>query len=357
LLRDISWGYTGQCNLTLQHQFKGDLSVEASYVGLRGVHLPTNLQRDQIDPQYFSLGNSLRDQVPNPFYGKVLSGDLAKPTVQRGQLLLPYPQYLGASDPGAFLGTSSYHALQMKAEKRFRSGGTVLASYSFSKILSNVETLTTWLDSAQGVAGYQNVYDLRSEKSLSSFDSRNRLVVSYVYDLPFGKNQQLLSGLTGITDKLVSGWGINGISTFQSGFPLGFSATPNLTGFNTGLRPNVISGCQKSIDGSAQSRLDRWFNTSCFSVPGAFTFGSESRTDPELRGHGVANYNLALFKRTYIKEKYYLEFRAEAFNLFNRVQFGKPDQTLNTAANTTFGRVTTQANDPRLIQLALRFSF
>ena len=138
---------------------------------------------------------------------------------------------------------------------------------------------------------------------------------------------------------------------------MGFTAAPNLTQFNTGLRPNVDANCEKELPGSAQSRLNRWFNTSCFSVPAAFTFGNESRTDPDLRGHGIANFNFAIFKKTPITETSNLEFRAEAFNLFNRVQFGKPDQVLNTAANTTFGRVTTQANDPRLIQLALRFTF
>jgi hypothetical protein len=357
VLRDVDWGYTGQWNFSVQHQLPGDIALEAAYAGLRGIHLPLNLQRNALDPAYFSQGASLRDQVPNPFFGKVLTGDLSKSTVQRGQLLLPYPQYAAASDPGAYLGTSSYHALQMKAEKRFASGGTVLASYTFSKILTNAETLTGWLDSANGVAGFQDVYNLRGEKSLSSFDSRNRLVVSYVMDLPFGKNRRLFSGVSGFADKLISGWGLNGVSTFQEGFPLGFTATPNLTGFNTGLRPNVAAGCAKEIEGPAQSRLSRWFNTSCFSVPSAFTFGSESRTDPDLRGHGIANFNFAVFKRTSIKESMNLEFRAEAFNLFNRVQFGKPDQTLNTAANTTFGQVTTQINDPRLIQLALRFSF
>lgn len=357
VLRDVDWGYTGQWNFSVQHQMPGDVAIEAAYAGLRGVHLPTNLQRNALDPQYFALGASLRDQVPNPFFGRVQTGDLSRATVQRGQLLLPFPQYVGTPDPGAYLGESTYHALQVKAEKRFSTGGTVLASYTFSKILTNVETLTGWLDSANGVAGYQNVYDLRGEKSLSSFDSRRRLVLSYVVDLPFGKGHRFLSGLSGITDKLISGWGLNGVSTFQDGFPLGLTATPNVTGFNTGLRPNVVAGCEKAIEGPAQARLGRWFNTGCFSVPAPYTFGSESRTDPDLRGHGIANFNFAIFKRTYIKEGMNLEFRAEAFNLFNRVQFGKPDQVLNTAANTTFGQVTTQANDPRLLQLALRFSF
>ena len=111
-----------------------------------------------------------------------------------------------------------------------------------------------------------------------------------------------------------------------------FGMEQDVTGFNTGLRPNVAANCQKEIEGSAQSRLSKWFNTSCFSVPAAFTFGSESRTDPNLRGHGTANYDFALFKRTALTERTNLEFRVESFNLFNRVRFGPPDQAFTTAA-------------------------
>jgi hypothetical protein len=163
--------------------------------------------------------------------------------------------------------------------------------------------------------------------------------------------------VNGFADQLISGWGINGDSTFQEGFPLGFTATPNVTGFNTSLRPNVVAGCDPNISGSAQSRLNGWFNTKCFTVPAPFTYGNASRTDPRLRGPGIANYDFALFKRTRITERFGLEFRTEFFNLFNRVQFGKPNQIDRTASNSTFGVITTQVNNPRLIQFALRLSF
>ena len=90
----------------------------------------------------------------------------------------------------------------------------------------------------------------------------------------------------------------------------------------------VATGCEKSIDGSAQSRLTKWFNTACFSAPSPYGFGSESRTDPNLRFPGIANYNFALFKNTKIGERYGLQFRTEFFNIFNRVQFGPPRQYL-----------------------------
>jgi hypothetical protein len=255
------------------------------------------------------------------------------------------------------MGNSTYHALQAKVEKRFSQGGTLLASYTFSKIIANVETLTTWLDSPTGVAGYQDVYNLKGERAISSFDSRSRLTLSYVYDLPLGKGKKLLPGVKGVADKLVSGWGINGLTTFQDGFPLGLSATPNLTGFNTGLRPNVVAGCNPVISGPIQQRLNRAFDTSCYSVPAAYTMGGEGRTDPVLRGHGINNFNASIYKKTSLTERFNLEFRAEAFNLFNRVQFGNPNLQASTAAGNTFGIISTQLNTPRLIQLALRLTY
>ena len=353
------YGYTYQWNFTVQRQFAGDLSLEAGYAGLRGLHLPQGgLNLNQINPQYLSMGSALKTLVPNPFYGIIGFGTLSQPTVQQGQLLLPYPQYTSLSDPGGYVGDSSYHSLQVKAEKRFKAGGTLLAAYTFSKILANVETLTSWLETqAGGVSGVQNIYNFAAEKALSNYDARQRITVSYVYDLPFGHGKQFLSNVHGVADRLVSGWGVNGVTTFQRGFPIGLTASPNTTGLNTGLRPNVAAGCNKVTSGSDQSRIAMWFNTSCFSVPAAYTFGNESRTDPVIRGPGIANYDFALFKRTAITERFNLEFRAEAFNLFNRVYFGPPNTVDTTAANNTFGQITTQLNQPRLLQLALRLRY
>jgi hypothetical protein len=115
------------------------------------------------------------------------------------------------------------------------------------------------------------------------------------------------------------------VTTLQKGFPLGITATPNNPGFNTGPRPNVVAGCQKAIDGSARSKLTGWFNTARLTTPAIYAFGNEARTDPTLRGPGIANYDFSVFKNTAITERVKLVFRAEAFNLFNRVQFGSPN--------------------------------
>ena len=358
-VRNRAYGYTEQWNFTLQRQIGQGLALEAAYAASHGVHLPQGgLQLDALPDQYVGLGAQLNTLVDNPFFGLIPNGAMSQRQVARGLLLLPFPQYSSLPDPGGYVGNSIYHSLQVKAEKRFASGGTLLGAYTFSKIISDTETLTTWLDTPNGVSGIQNWNNFKAERALSSFDSRQRLTLSYVVDLPMGKNHRFLSGATGLLDRLVSGWGINGVSTFQKGFPLGFTATPNSLGtFNMGLRPNVVPGCTARLEGSAQSRINKWFDTSCFTVPAPFTFGSAGRSDPSVRGPGIANYNFALFKRTKINERFNLEFRGEIFNLFNRVQFGQPNRTATTSATSTFGQITSQLNDPRLVQFALRLRY
>jgi hypothetical protein len=366
-------GYTQQWNLAVQHEFGSGLSVEAAYTGLQGKHLQSGINMNVLDPSYVNqarndtttcgsdtcYGAFLRQQVTNPFFGLISAGPLSTKTVQRGLLLKPFPEYDNITR-SSYLGGSQYHALQLRADKRFSSGGVLSANYTFSKNTTNAETLTTWLESPLGgVAGYQTPNDLSQEHGLSTFDARHRAVISYVYDLPFGQGKMFLNSTSGIVSRLVSGWTVNGATTFQAGFPLGLSvqsgtSTNGWPLYGYGLRPNVTAGCDRTVGGSAQSRLKGWFNTSCFTTPTAWNFGDESRTDPILRGDGVNNWNLALAKKTSITEQVGLTFRAEAFNLFNRVQFGKPNQSLG---NSQFGVVTSQINDPRLIQLALRLTF
>jgi hypothetical protein len=183
------------------------------------------------------------------------------------------------------------------------------------------------------------------------------LAVSYAIDLPFGPNHRFLKGGSGIGKRLAGGWSISGIATFQDGFPIALTATGTAMGPGYGRRPNVVPGCNKTTSGPATARLLGWFNASCFTVPAAYTLGNESATDPVLRGPGINNFDFSLLKRTDITERFHLEFRGEIFNLFNRVQFGMPNAQVTTAANATTGYITTQLNQPRLVQLALRLLF
>ncbi len=399
-------GYPGrseQFNVALQHQFPRDLSVEVAYIGLRGSHLPATLNMNQLgldhvnraandttvcsltgnviipqgQPGYTSsqrdtcYGAYLRQTVPNPFLGLIREGALSTATVQRNLLLNQFPHYTSANRPGYF-GESSYNALQLRADKRFGAGGLVSANYTFSRNYGNVETVTGWLESGAGnpAAGYQT-NDLENEFALSSFDVRHRLVFNYVLELPFGEGRRFGGGTSGVVGQLISGWTVSGVTTLQAGFPLAFTATPNLIGSGYNLRPNVVPNCDKQVSGSAVDRLNRWFNTDCFTVPNAgfvagdastdpslrWDLGDAPRTDPDLRAHGVNNWNLSVSKTTRLGGRVNLMLRLEAFNLFDRVQFGPPNTQASTAATSIFGQVTSQANQPRLMQVAFRLTF
>jgi len=372
-------GKTYQWNFAIEHQFPLGVALTTAYSGLKGANLPLSnggfplnglpdsvIATAAADPNC-STGNFgscfLNQQVTNPFYPKITQGVLKNPTVTQNQLDRPYPQYgqIG-SYSGRYEGVSNYQALEVTLRKRISNGGQILGAYTFSKLMSDAETVTTWLE-ATGSAGFQDYNNLPGEYSLSSFDARQRLVVSYLYPLPIGNGKLLLPHLSGAANALLGGWGLDGIVTFQKGFPLALSVSNNILStyaFQGTLRPNVVAGCGKKIGGSVVSRLggkgstSTYFNTSCFTTPNYFTYGNESRTDNSLRGPGIANWDMSLFKNIPIKEHATFDFRAEAFNLFNRAQFGNPNTSLG---NTSFGWVTTQLNNPRILQIAGRITF
>jgi hypothetical protein len=356
-------GYVQQWNLDLQRELPAGFFVDVAYAGSKGTHLPFFVtQVDQLPDQYFARAAAgtldLFQQVPNPF--TAISGNgtpLGGSTVPLGQLLLPYPQYSGVRLHGQGIYDSIYHSFQITSQKRFAGGATLLVAYTNAKLISNTDTNTAWLEQSSGNVGFiQDNYNLRGERSLSSQDVPQRLAVSYVLDLPFGRGKKFLSGLTGPVEKIASGWGVNGITTLQSGFPLKFSTSNPTQAFGAGARPNRVPGCEAKLSGSAESRLNEWFKTSCFSQPNAFTFGNEPRVDSRLRQQGILNFDFAVFKRTAFgpAERLGLEFQVEFFNLFNRPQFGPPNSFLPSAS---FGSITNTVNNPRLIQLAMKFAF
>ena len=235
-----------------------------------------------------------------------------------------------------------------------------MAAYTNSKLISNTDTLTGWLETRVGAIQDNN--DLDRERSLSSQDVPQRLAISYVLDLPIGEGRPYFSHLSGIVNDIVGDWGIDGVTTFQRGFPLVFSngQTNDTTLFGAGSRPDILPSCAKSKAGSS-SRLQSWFNTNCFYAPADFTFGSEPRVDATLRSDGVDNIDFAAFKRILLDQRDHLamEFRVEFFNLLNRVQFAPPDTTCCVGNNPDFGVVTSTApgTNPRLVQFAAKLSF
>src|SRR5262249_26296290 len=153
-----------------------------------------------------------------------------------------------------------------------------------AKLISDTESQTTWLEPTAAV---QNPYNMRLERSLSSLDVPQRLVVSANLDLPFGSGKRFLHNVHGLGGRVISGWVMNGIFTGQRGAPLFLTTAANQTGsLGGGSRPNS-SGRSANLEGSAQDRLNRWFDTLQFSAPAAFSYGNVARTLPDVRGHGI----------------------------------------------------------------------
>jgi len=180
---------------------------------------------------------------------------LSGPTTTDGQLALPYPQYTGLKLAGQGSYASSYNSLQLTLERRFAGAGSLLVTYTNAKLISDTDTLTNWLEASNG--SIQDNNTTKGERSLSSQDVSQRLVISYVLDLPFGPGKRYLSDASGVKAKFVGGWGIDGITIFQKGFPLAFSngIANYTTSFGGGSRPNVVPGCKKGARPAGTSQL------------------------------------------------------------------------------------------------------
>ena len=360
-----SYPYSQQWNFGLEQQFGATTLLDIAYAGSKGTHLSSAVNINQLPDSFDSMGSQLLNGIlPNPFAGHVPATSALSSSFTVGQSLRPYPQFSNISIPNYSGFDTIYHSLQVELQKQFASAGKLLVSYTWSKNIGNTDTLTGYLET-NPVGSIQDYNNIKGDRSLMSFDTPQRFVASYVLDLPVGQGRHWLSGVSGINSKLVSGWGLDGITTFQSGFPLVMTyALPTLLSqyFGAGTpRPNVQAGCSKIVGGSGVSKIPQWFNTNCFSAPSNYGYGNESRADPNLRGQGIDNWDIAAFKNTKVTERVALEFRSEFFNMFNRVQFAPPGtaynpNTLHTAANT-FGVVTSQNNSPRQMQFALRLRY
>lgn len=359
--------YSQEWNFDIQRELPDGTLLDVAYAGSKGTHLPMHTQDvDQLPdadlPTSAAGVSALTASVPNPFYGLV-QGNLTSSTVSAGQLLLPYPQYSDVSLAEPDDRDSIYHSLQVKVNKRFSHGGTVLASYTISKLISDTNNEINWLGDAAPNWGDVDAYNLHNERSLDGFDVPQRFVLGYVLDLPFGKGKKYANSLSPAANKLVGGWGLDGIVTLQRGFPLNIGGGSNAL-CSTGIPE--IGGCRVTrlgpdslTSGSTSARLAEWFNTANFANTTSLTRGNDSRTEPDLREDGEKNLDFAMFKKTTFgpDERLGLEFRAEFFNFFNHPQFSAPNTSCCSASNASFGVVSSQYNLPRLIQFGLRLSF
>lgn len=343
-LKDAQRGYTEQWNFTIQHQPWSGWLLEAAWVGNHGVRLFADSRNlNQISDANFARGATLAESVANPFRGLVATGPLSGATITRQQSLLPFPQFTGVAGGYSFLNNSIYHALAIKVEKRMSRGLSFLMAYTGAKLLDDGANSGQVRPGAAVTTTVQNWSNFRAERSKSSQDVPQRMVLSVLWEVPFGKTGSALAR------HAIGGWQLNAIQTIESGTPIALAATVA----GGGNRPNVVPGVSAKLDNPT---IDRWFNTDAFSNPAGYTYGNVSRTLPNLHTDSLYNLDLSLFKNFAIREGWKLQFRAEAFNFTNTPTFGEPGRAINTA---TFGVVTSQAFNPkpREVQLALRLIF
>jgi len=333
--------YNQQWNMAIQRTLAANLVLEAAYAGNKGTHLPLNWNMNQLDPSLISP--DMLTLVSNPFFGIIPTGALGQATVQRGQLLKPFPQYGGVSFNATGWGNSNYHALQAKLERRFAKGLSAMVSYTFSKLIDDGGD-NAWASAA----GYRNNYCRACERGLAVYDQPQRLVANFTYELPLGRGKALGTGWSKPMDLILGQWQINGIVTVGVSTPLQIAVSQNTSNsFGGGQRPNSTG---KSADLGDRKSLDRWVDPNQFTLPAQYTFGNVNRTS-NLRSDRLENVDFSIFKNFRIRERAQLQFRGEAFNLANHPAFAAPNTTVGSL---NFGLVSGTANSPRQLQFALK---
>jgi hypothetical protein len=356
--------YTQQWNLTIEHQTTNTISVSAAYVGAKGTRLSSRVQPiNALDPKLltqfgdrlftqFEPGQTSLHGVPVPYAGWVEQMQACSPSL--AQALLPFPHYCGNIYAiNESVGNSTYHSLQLKAEKQFSRGLWFLSSYTFSKMLTNADDQQALINNL-GVSPF----DQKRTKGLAFNDVPHTLSVAMIYDLPFGKGSRWLNG-GGLINHLVGGWRVSNILRFSSGTPLAFRASDcdNIPSqFAISCIPGVLPG--RSPFPQSKSDFDPskpLFDVTAFESDGSFVgaySGSGARIT-NFRGFGYKNHDFALSKDIRITERVSFQFRAEAFNIWNNHRLSGFDTNVSS---TSFGDWFTVTN-PRNIQLAGRITF
>ena len=366
--------YIQSWNFTIERQLTSSFKVEAAYVANKGTRLNRILAMMQTKPDSLQLGDLLTKRIDDPAvaaagfrtpYPTFIQDWGAGATLWRA--LRPFPQYNSTNWINSTGGNSTYNSLQVKAEKRMSRGLQFMLAYTWSKSLTNTESSRRTADS--GITPYQNSFMGINEKSVALSDRPHILATSFIYELPVGRGKPV--ALTGIAAKFLGGWQLTGTMRYVSGTPLNLEAAcPSITLVNAGA-------CRPSYTGVTPLYGPGWddldpnngkpiLNAEAFMVPRPYTFGNVSRNMGNLRTKPGMAENAGLLKHTRLTERVRMQFRAEAFNLFNRVQFAgpytnvgayDPNRPSQTSRNQNFGFFSGQANDPRVIQLALKLLF
>lgn len=305
-----------QWNVGVERQVLNDLGLSVSYVGNRGLKLQQNYQANAALPP---AAGALQARRPYPAFGRIT---LATST-----------------------GESWYHALQVKAQRRFSQGLGFLASYTWAKSLD----LHGGEAESRG-GGIQNPADIQASKGLSGFDLRHRFSVAANYELPFGRDKRFAT--SGLGAALLGDWQTMLIVSLRSGYPFSVLSAGDSANADAGsVFADLIGDNHGNLPGD-QRTVDRWFDTDAFARPAPFTFGTAGRNI--VSGPGAATVDFSLVRDFRLPAAHRLQFRVEAFNLFNRVNLGLPNSTIGAAG---FGAIRSTATNAREIQLAFKYIF
>lgn len=335
-LPTLRHAYVQRWSFGVQHQVKRFL-IDASYVGNRGTRLGTTRDLNNVPASYLST-SPVRDQatinylgtlVPNPFYG---TNPIYGTSISRADLLRPYPEFGEISDTEP-IGLSWYHAMQLRAERRMANGFTFQLGYTWSKAMEAIDFL--------------NPTDPIPAKTIGSLDRPQRLAISGIYELPFGRGRTYGANLSRAVDALVGGWQLDAVITFQSGAALGFGNA-------------LFSGDIHDIAlPSDQRNVDRWFNTDAgFNRNSSQQLADNIRTFPlrlaGVRGDSQNRWDFSAIKEFSITEKVKFQFRAECFNALNHAILNNPN---TSPTSSSFGRITGTAAQSRTFQFAGKLRF
>ena len=394
----------------VQQAFPGNMVASIGYVGMHTYHLGIWSKPNQINPlvaqqysaaaakaglplnDYLSLPVTDSRSVVAPPWSGFVSTFGSGATI--GQALRPWPQYGDVDNPFNPIGSVTYNGLQTSLQKRISRGLTFLVSYTWEKTLGDVDSNSGPNAGAENAiyAGsfFQNYYDSKAERSVTSSDIPQVLSISYTYHLPIGTGQRFLNH-TGVAGKVLSGWEVSGIQQYQSGRPIhieydAFGSSNPYFGGGDGFsfRPNIVPGqplknpaYRSSCSGPVQSTPGRspcqfYINPAAFSLPPSGEFGNAPNLLGGLRMPRFYDEDLSIAKSTVIHNTMNLQIQANFFNAFNRTVFSDggnaqtfiinnapPDLSPASLANssTVFGIMSAQQNGPRIIQFGARFEF
>ena len=352
-------GYTEQWSFDLQYQLGSHSVLEAGYTGNRGKKLlygNPNLDADQLNPQYLSLGPALDNPVANPFYGIVNPNSYLgyTQTISYNELLRPYPQFTQIqytrSLPGA---RSAFDALNVKFNQSFSNGLSLLVTYQFSKALDNgPEDFFGWATNNV----WRDAYNTKLDYAISSHDVPQSFATALVYDLPYGKGKKWGSDAPAFVRQVLGNWQVSTVARLASGLPLlGLQESNNNHLNNYGFPgpqiPDLIGNPKPS-----NQTPDNWINTAAFAAPASeFQLGNSALRLTSLRERAARNFDIAVGK-SFGTELIKMQLKAEFLNAFNYAQYNGICLDLS-GSNCVTGQAQGTENTPRTIQMSLKATF